>query len=281
MGLKHAAERAFVRAFSNPGPSRVMGRLADLEPPGPLMRAVMRAYIGFYGVDMSEVKDPLASFRSFNQFFTRQLKDGARPVDPRPDVLVSPSDSRLVTVGDIPASGQVEQVKGKTYSVGELLGDPADAARFDRGSHAILYLSPSMYHRVHSPVDGHIVGWRHVAGRLFPVNEMAVRHVESLFAINERLVVMMETERFGTVAAVMVGAANVGRITLAFSDLATNMGKPAVAVKPEAPLPIRRGDELGAFNLGSTVVLLSTAKLEPLVPQGSFVKMGAPLWRLA
>jgi phosphatidylserine decarboxylase len=281
MGLKHAAERAFVRAFSNPGPSRAVGRLADLQLPGPLMRAVMRAYIGFYKVDMSEVQDPLASFRSFNQFFTRQLRDGARPVDARPEVLVSPADSRLVTVGDIPADGRVAQVKGKTYSVRDLLGTDADAARFDRGSHAILYLSPSMYHRVHSPVDGRIVGWRHLAGRLFPVNEMAVRHVESLFAINERVVVMMETERFGSVAAVLVGAANVGRITLAFTDLATNMGKPEVAVTPGTPLPIRRGDELGAFNLGSTVVLLSTAKLEPLVPEGSFVKMGAPLWRLA
>jgi phosphatidylserine decarboxylase len=279
MGLKHSAERAFVRVFSSPRPSRAVGRLADLELPGPLMRAVMRAYIGFYGVDMKEVEAPLASFKSFNEFFTRRLKDGARPVDARPEVLVSPSDSRVVTIGRIPEDGRLHQVKDKTYSLRQLLGDDADAARFSRGVHAILYLSPSMYHRVHCPVDGRVVGWRHIPGRLFPVNDIAVRQVDSLFAVNERLVVMIESETFGPVAAVLVGAANVGRITLAFSDLATNMGQPAVDVRPEKPLPIRRGDDLGAFNLGSTVVLLAAAELEPLVPPGTFVKMGAPLWR--
>jgi phosphatidylserine decarboxylase len=279
MSLRHTAERAFVKAFSHPAPSRLTGRLADLRLPPPLMRAVMRTYIRAYGVDMQEVAEPLSSFRSFNEFFTRKLRDGARPVDARPDVVVSPADSNVVTIGRIPADGRLDQVKDRTYALRELLADDDDAARFASGTHAILYLSPSMYHRVHCPVDGRVVGWRHVPGRLFPVNTLAVRHVESLFAINERLVVLIESETFGLVAAVLVGAANVGRITLAFSDLATNMGRPAVAVRPQPPLPIGRGDELGAFNLGSTVVLLTATELDPLVPANTFVKMGQAIWK--
>lgn len=279
MGMKDAAERLFVRIFSSPRASRVTGRLADARVPKVLLGPVMRAYIRAYRVDMAEVEAPLSSFDTFNAFFTRRLRPGARPIAVEPDVLVSPCDSRVVTIGRIPADGRLEQVKGRTYGLRELLADDEAVARFTHGVHAILYLSPSMYHRVHVPVDGGIVGWRHVPGRLYPVNDVAVRQVEGLFAVNERLVVHLDSAGFGPVAAVLVGAANVGRITLAFSDLATNSGQPAVAVRPPEPIPVRRGDELGAFNLGSTVVLLAAAELDPIVEPGRLVRMGEPLWR--
>jgi phosphatidylserine decarboxylase len=172
-------------------------------------------------------------------------------------------------------------VKGRTYPVKALLGSEEDAAPFVTGVHTTLYLSPSMYHRVHSPVDGLVRSWRYVPGRLFPVNGLAVRHVDSLFAVNERVSVRIDSPEFGPVSVIMVGAANVGRMSLSFADLVTNSGQPGALVQPPAPIPIARGQELGAFNLGSTVVLLvGDPELRPAgVGPGQFVPMGSSLWR--
>ena len=139
-----------------------------------------------------------------------------------------------------------------------------------------------MYHRVHSPVDGRIVAWRYVPGRLFPVNAMGVRSVPGLFTRNERVVVLIETEAHGRVAVVLVGATNVGRIQLAFAELETNRGRAAGSFAPPRPLAVRRGDELGVFNLGSTVVLLvADPRLERTFETGSLVQVGQALWRRA
>jgi len=139
-----------------------------------------------------------------------------------------------------------------------------------------------MYHRVHSPVDGRIVAWRYVPGLLFPVNGMGVRSVPGLFTRNERVVVLIETEGHGRVAVVLVGATNVGRIQLAFTELETNRGRAAGSFAPPLPIPVRRGDELGVFNLGSTVVLLlPDPRLEPTFERGSLVRVGQALWRRA
>jgi len=152
---------------------------------------------------------------------------------------------------------------------------------FGQGVHATLYLSPSMYHRVHVPVDGRISAWRYLPGRLYPVNAMAVRNVEGLFTVNERVVVRIDSDDVGPVAVVLVGATNVGRMTLSFAGLVTNAGGPPTYVRLDPALPVRRGDELGAFNLGSTVVLLAAdASLEPAgVREGDIVRVGQPLWR--
>jgi phosphatidylserine decarboxylase len=279
--VRDAAERLFVRAASHPPMSRAMARLADARLPRPVLRGLMRSWIRAYGVDMSEVAEPLDSFPTFNAFFTRRLREGARPVAPDPSVVVCPSDSRLHSIGVVPESGLLDQIKGRTYALEALLGSPEDAAAFARGVHATLYLSPAMYHRVHSPVDGRVRAWRYLPGRLFPVNTLAVRHVEGLFAVNERVAVLMDTEAFGAVAVVLVGAANVGRISLSFSDLVTNQGALGGLVVPPEPIPLRRGEELGAFNLGSTVVLLvADPELRAAgVETGQILRMGQPLWR--
>jgi phosphatidylserine decarboxylase len=281
MGARDLGERLFVRAVSPPRLSRVTARLADWRAPGPLLRALMRAYIRAYRVDMSEVAEPLSSFASFNAFFTRRLRAGARPISTEPGTVVSPSDSRLASIGALPQDGLLEQVKGRTYTLSDLLGSAPDAGVFARGVHATLYLSPSMYHRVHCPVDGVIRSWRYLPGRLFPVNTMAVRQVDRLFAVNERVCVRLDTKEFGPVAVVLVGATNVGRISLSFAELVTNEGRPAGEVTPPAPIPIARGEELGAFNLGSTVVLLvADHSLRPAaVAAGDIVRVGQPLWR--
>jgi len=278
--LPPAGEGRLLRALSAPALSRLTGRLADARLPGPLLRAAIRVYSRACGVDWSEVAEPIAAFPTFNAFFTRRLRAGARPVAAGP-VVVSPSDSRLSALGPVPPDGRLEQVKGRTYSLEALLGAAEEAAPYRRGVYATLYLSPAMYHRVHAPVDGRVRAWRYVPGRLFPVNERAVRTVDGLFAVNERVVVHVDTEAFGPVAVVLVGATNVGRITLSFTDLATNAGRPPSRAEPPAPVPIARGDELGAFNLGSTVVLLvADAALRPAGPSpGGLVWMGEALWR--
>ena len=137
-----------------------------------------------------------------------------------------------------------------------------------------------MYHRVHSPVDGRVRAWRYVPGRLFPVNRAGVRSVPGLFARNERVAVFLDTRTHGPVAIVLVGAANVGRMSLAFTDLVTNTGRPGVRVVPAGPVELRRGDEIGAFNLGSTVVLLlADPALVPAAAAGDLVRVGQALWR--
>ena len=178
----------------------------------------------------------------FNAFFTRRLREGARPVAGGDGVVVSPSDSRLSAIGPVPPDGRLEQVKGSTYTIEALLGSAEDAAPFRRGAHATLYLSPAMYHRVHAPVDGRVVAWRYMPGRLFPVNGAGVRSVPGLFTRNERVALFMDTEAHGPVAVVLVGAANVGRMSLAFADLVTNRGRSG---RPHRPGGAGRGETGG------------------------------------
>jgi phosphatidylserine decarboxylase len=279
--LQDAWQRRFVRLVSYPVLSRPMARLADLRLPRAVLRRLIAAYVRAYRVDLSEIAEPVESFETFNAFFTRRLRDGARKVAPEKDVVVSPCDARVNSIGALPRGGRLDQVKGRSYLVHDLLGDAAEAEAFATGVHATLYLSPSMYHRVHSPVDGRIRGWRYIPGFLFPVNVMAVRHVDRLFAVNERVVVHIDSDAFGPVAVVMVGAANVGRMTLAFAPLVTNRGGPPATFVPPAPIPVRRGEEIGAFNLGSTVVLLlGEPRLHAAgVDEGALVRMGQALWR--
>ncbi|MGD8895408.1 MAG: archaetidylserine decarboxylase [Acidobacteriota bacterium] len=275
-----AAERAFASAVSSPPLSRLTGWLADRHLPSAILGPLIRAYARAYGVDLAEAAEPVDAFRTFNAFFTRALREGARPIDKRAGAVTSPSDSRVLSIGRVPDDGRLEQVKGRTYDLDTLLGSPAGAEPYRGGRHATLYLSPGMYHRVHAPVDGRIVGWRYMPGRLFPVNPPSVRSVPGLFTRNERVAIFLETDGQGPVVLVLVGAANVGRITLRFTTLVTNTGAAGGWDSPPEPLPVRRGDELGVFNLGSTVVLLlADPTLEPAVEPGALVRMGEALWR--
>ena len=197
-----------------------------------------------------------------------------------PGVVTAPCDALLSAIGEVPADGRLEAVKGRDYSIEALLGSAEDARPFRAGVHATLYLSPAMYHRVHSPVDGRVLAWRYVPGRLFPVNAAGVRSVAGVFTRNERVAVLLETQAHGPVAVVLVGAANVGRMSLAFAELVTNRGAAAGRVVPREPVVLRRGDELGAFNLGSTVVLLlADPALTPVAAAGDLVRVGQALWR--
>jgi phosphatidylserine decarboxylase len=278
--LRDSAERVFATAFSFPLTSRLVGRLADLRLPGFLLRPLVRGYARLYGAALEEAAEPVAAYRTFDAFFTRRLRPGARPLDPDPRAVVSPADSRLSVIGPVGPEGRLEQVKGRSYSLAALLGSEADAEPYRRGVQATLYLSPGMYHRVHAPVAGAVVAWRHLPGRLFPVNGPAVRQIDGLFARNERVAVHLDSAAFGPVAVVLVGAANVGRITLSFAPLVTNRGGSGGRTEPATPVVLDRGGELGVFHLGSTVVLLlADPSLRPAAVAGDLVRMGQALFR--
>ncbi len=277
---RERAERLASTVVSSPALSRVAGRLSDLRLPGFALRPLLRGYVRAYGVNMDEAERPLEAYPTFNDFFTRRLGPGRRPVSAEPGVVTAPCDARLSSIGVVPKDGRLEAVKGRDYSIEALLGSAEDARPFRGGVHATLYLSPAMYHRVHSPVDGLVRAWRYVPGRLFPVNAAGVRSIPGLFARNERVAVFCETEAHGAAAVVLVGAANVGRMSLAFAPLVTNRGGKGVREEPASPVRLARGSDLGAFNLGSTVVLLvADPSLAPVARAGELVRMGEPLWR--
>jgi phosphatidylserine decarboxylase len=262
--------------------SRQLGRLADLPLPAAALDRCIGAYRRAYDIDLGDYEQPEGGYPTFDAFFTRRLLAGKRPLDADVDTLLSPSDGRLEDLGTIERGAKL-LVKGKRYEVGELLGDQYDAARFEGGLFAVVYLSPRDYHRVHAPAAGRVSAARYVAGTLYPVNSIGIEHVPNLFAVNERVAVHQQTDRFGEVVSVMVGAIVVGRIGITFdSDFVTNVGRPAVARDYGATGPrLERGEELGVFHLGSTVVLLTTrgAGLRFVRGIGEVVRMGEALAR--
>lgn len=238
--------------------TRLVGRVAMRPVPRAVLDPVLSVYVRAFNVNLDEAEVPAEGFASFNDFFTRRLREGVHAVEGDADTLVSPADGRLDDAGPIDTA-QRFFVKGREYDAAELLGSAADAARYEGGHYAIVYLSPRDYHRVHCPVDGVVRSVRHMPGSLYPVNAIGVEHVPRLFARNERVVVNLDTERFGEVAVVFVGAFIVGRITLTFDapERPPHGGEPAERLYDPSVAPrFARGDELGAFLLGSTVVML-------------------------
>ncbi len=261
---------AFVRLMPRLMLSRAMGFLAELPMPRLLLVPVLRAYAKGFGVDLTEAARPLGAYRSFNDFFTRELRDGLRPVDADRAALVSPVDGRVYASGSVEA-GTILQCKGASYRVADLLGSEADAAPFDDGTFLTCYLSPKDYHRIHWPFDAVVARIRHLPGDLWPVNDGALAGVPRLFARNERVAIFGTTSTGAAVAMVPVGALNVGSIRLAFHRLRTNRGAPAVprTLPVDPPVAARRGAEAARFAFGSAVVLLisrGAGRLDPLEP---------------
>ncbi len=260
--------------------SRAAGAVTRAHAPRPVRLAVMKAFAHRYGIDLSECSD-LATFRTFGEFFARPLRPGLRPIAPGADVIVSPTDG-IVSQAGIAREGRLVQAKGLEYTLEALLADTPLASRFRGGPFATIYLSPRDYHRIHFPLGGRILGYRYVPGLLWPVNEASVRHVPGLFTVNERLATLIET-RLGLVAVVAVGATIVGRIR-AYYDPAipvSNLkGARSIARDYAAPIPVEKGQELGAFEMGSTVILLAEpgrAALHADLVEGKRVRVGEPI----
>ena len=231
--------------------SRVIGKVAASE--NVLVKtAVIQAFKAKYGIDMSiaEQTNP-NQYKSFNEFFTRALKQGVRGVDERADSIVSPADGAISQLGKI-ESGDIFQAKGQSFSVEKLIGDPQLAKPFQNGQFATVYLSPKDYHRVHMPFAGTLTETLYIPGELFSVNQTTAENVPGLFARNERMVCLFDTE-LGRMAVVLVGA----MIVAGIETVATGKVKPSGKVELQHhQLQLDKGAELGRFYLGSTAVVL-------------------------
>jgi phosphatidylserine decarboxylase len=261
--------------------TRLAGRLAASQQPW-LRDAMIRRFAATYGVDMSEAARGMGQFASFNDFFTRELRDGARPLADTAQFILSPADGAVSQLGTI-TGGRIVQAKGRDFTAAELLGHGTDvAAQFEGGSFITIYLSPRDYHRVHMPATGALRSTAYVPGDLFSVNAATAEGVDRLFARNERLACLFDGPD-GGFASVMVGAMIVAGIDTVWphrfaghSQSVEREDFAAGAVQLEA------GDEMGRFYLGSTVVLLfepgRVAWLEGL-KAGDPVRMGQAIGR--
>ena len=248
---------------------------------GPVTTRIIRNFVARYGVNMAEAANPdIASYPSFNDFFTRALKPGARPLAQAD--LICPVDGAISQFGRI-EHDQIFQAKGHHYSTTALVGgDTALAARFDNGHFATLYLSPKDYHRIHMPCDGRLARMIHVPGELFSVNPTTARGVPGLFARNERVVCVFEGAH-GPFVLVLVGATIVGSMATVWHGVVNpprvkQVRDWAYGTTPaDTPLHLKQGDEMGRFLLGSTVVMLfprSPLTFNPGWAPGLSIRMG-------
>ena len=234
-----------------------------------------------FGVDLGEAAQPDAkSYPTFNAFFTRALKPGARVADPDPRVLLMPADGRISQCGPI-KDGRIFQAKGHSFTAAELLGDAEAAKPFENGLFATVYLSPKDYHRVHMPWTGTLRETVHVPGRLFSVGTAAVATVPRLFARNERLVCHFDTS-FGPMASVMVGALLVSGVETVWSGVEIPRYGDAITRKDwrGKGITLERFAEMARFNYGSTVIVLlppGVAELAPELQAEVAVKLGQRL----
>ena len=267
------------RALPRRGLSQTMGFLARLWAPI-IVWPILVVYSLYYGVIFREMERPLWRYIRFVDFFTRRLKPGLRPQPEDPMAISSPADGKVHHAGTI-EKGTLLQVKGFRYDVADLLGSEEDARPFESGTYSVIYLAPGDYHRYHWPFDVHVKRVRHVPGDLWPVNEKALASVPRLFARNERLVLLGETNG-KSFAFVPVGALNVGSMRLYFHDVRTNHRKLKDVRQWDVDVNAKRGDECGCFELGSTIVLLledGAGALNPLESR-TVLRVGEPIGTL-
>jgi phosphatidylserine decarboxylase len=263
--------------------TRFAGRVARAER-GAVTTGIIRRFVRKYGVDMNEALEPnLARYASFNEFFTRALKPGARPIAQAD--LVCPVDGAISQFGPI-AGDQIFQAKGHRYGTTALVGGDATlAAQFTDGSFVTLYLSPKDYHRIHMPCDGRLTRMVYVPGELFSVNPTTARGVPGLFARNERVVCIFETPAHGPFVLALVGATIVGSMATVWHGVVNPpRGKrvrewhyPQGGAEQSPPPMLRQGEEMGRFLLGSTVVMLFPKPALSFTPEwsaGRSVRLG-------
>ncbi len=263
--------------------SHFMGRMADIQLPRTLLKPIIDAYAFGMGVSMDEVEEPVGGFKSFSDFFGRRLRSDARPVCDDKDAMVSPSDGNIVGFGDIDAvKSPAFSIKGSRYDLDSLLGREGAGTPFRSGGYMVVYLHPRDYHRVHIPADSQLTGMRHVPGARYPVNEWLDGRVEEIYGKNERVVFHFSLQNGGELALIMVAAFGVGNIKTSYGTVSGN-GNNAIAEQDFAqPFSVVRGEELGTFLLGSTVVLVWSRDLvemdKELVPGP--IAMGHRLGRI-
>ena len=237
--------------------SRMVGKLAAWHAPKWLKNSLIRWFIRKHQIDLNiAVKTEINAYPSFNAFFTRQLKPQQRTIDPN-NVIISPADGCISQIGKLTAT-KILQAKKKYYSIGQLLaGNDVLTATFQNGCFATIYLSPRDYHRVHMPYTGKLIQSIYVPGKLFSVNPVTVAHIDDVFARNERLINIFETDN-GPMAVILVGAMLVAGIHTTWQGKITPNHNTQLQTWCYANknITLQKGEELGYFNFGSTVILL-------------------------
>jgi phosphatidylserine decarboxylase len=261
--------------------SRLILRATRVRAPW-FKNLLVRGFLKLFSIDMTDAvqPDPFA-YGSFNEFFTRALKPGSRPLAPDPRAIACPVDGTISEAGKIDGDTLI-QAKGRYYSLTELLAAQGWAKSFEGGSFATIYLAPYNYHRVHMPVRGNLEETVYVPGRLFSVNAVTASRVPKLFARNERVLTLFDTA-FGRVAVVLVGALNVGSMATVWAGDITPAARRVITRLPAQQVALDRGAELGRFNMGSTVILLfqkDRAHLSADARAGSLVRLGQSLGSL-
>jgi len=253
--------------------SRVVFWLTRRE--GGWVTSVIRRFVALYNVEMNDAVEPdIKQYKSFNAFFTRALQPSARPITAGPDEIACPADGRVSAIGNI-ENGVVFQAKGRDYTLSSLLADETLAQPFTNGSFVTVYLSPRDYHRLHMPVAGTLYQQTHVPGRLYSVAPHTVRTIKSIFARNERVITYFNTEH-GRMALVLVGAINVAAIETVWHGLVTPPAGRKISqwgYDNSAPVSLSRGEEMGRFNMGSTIIALFDKPVQWRVD----VNMGDPV----
>ncbi len=236
--------------------SALVGLAAAKTLPTRVRPLAYRAFASLVGVDLSECEKELSAYASLGDFFTRGLREGARTIDDNPRGIISPCDGVIAALGTA-TEGALVQAKGRHYRLADLVADEDFAALLTNGAYATIYLSPRDYHRVHAPIDARIESYDYLPGYLWPVNPRLANRRDQLLARNERVVIRLNSPQVGHVAVVMVGAAGVGNIRLTHGPDSAELRQRGERHRVElGDVTVRRGDELGAFRLGSTVVMV-------------------------
>lgn len=236
--------------------TRIAGLLADQDL-GSITTCFIKAFIKKYHIDMQEaLKENPQDYHSFNEFFTRVLKPNARPIDNETNVVVMPVDGTMAEFGSTKYDRLIA-AKGQDYSLKNLLGGGEDYKDFSNGDFACIYLSPSNYHRIHMPIDGTLKKMIYIPGKFYSVNPTYVEAIDELFTKNERVVCFFDTSA-GPLAMVLVGATIVGSIATTWAGVITPQNKRKLKVwdysNLEQPVNLKKGEEMGKFLLGSTVI---------------------------
>ncbi|MCC5814872.1 MAG: phosphatidylserine decarboxylase, partial [Leptospira sp.] len=237
--------------------SKLFGLFSMMRLPRFMMIPILKAFAKTYKINLGEAALELREYNSLNEFFTRALRAEARIIDSAENAVVSPVDARITAFGAIKESSVI-QAKGIDYSVADLIGVEKYAKDFVNGKFMTFYLSPQDYHRIHSPFYGKILGYYYEPGKLFPVNDLAVLNIQSLFPKNERLITFLQTE-YGKIAVVKVGASNVGKIRVTYDNKIVTNSWIRFSKEMEykdISMYVNKGGELGRFEMGSTVILV-------------------------
>lgn len=256
--------KSFLNLISLPVFSRIYGRLTKIKGPRFLIKGILDFFVNHYGIDMEEYEGDISDYNSLSQLFVRKLDPGKRPLKRSENFFVSPCDGMILGIEYVQSDLAV-QVKETSYELSELINSKED---FSPGWHVMtIYLSPSNYHRFHFPLSGSVIGYSHLKGRLYPVNSLGLKRIRDLFLKNERIVVKLMHKK-SEVYIVSVGATFVGSIKMNFISTYSRDGKwknPAIIAK--------QLDEMGRFELGSTIVILIPQNLV----KGSTLKDSGPV----